>query len=291
MAYDTVASVLAGLRSDDATLQLIRDRALKESAIGRIRAGENFTQPSIRGVVPGQRLTAVATAEGGTKTLASGVLTTVNFQVQPVSLIVPVSNMLYQSATDLQKAVVNSLTEGIAVGLDNEMINNPNSVFTKGLITAASDAGNTKTSTAYLYNDLSDTFDLVQNTYYTVDGVIGRRGELGALRLAVPSGQTMFMPLFTPVNENIPATIFGAHAEFVDTRVLPKTGSGSEKRFIVGDFTQLYWGTWGGLKIDVFDQGSAGVYNAITQNITIVRAEVMLGFAVVNDAAFAYLTE
>ena len=37
MALDTVTSILAGLRNDDATLRLIRDRALATSAIERIR--------------------------------------------------------------------------------------------------------------------------------------------------------------------------------------------------------------------------------------------------------------
>lgn len=289
MAYDTVESVLAGLRSDDATLRLIRDRALKTSAIGKIRPGQNFTQPSIRGTVPGARLTAAAHASGANKTLASGILTTVNFSVHPVALVVPIENDLWTSGQDLQQAVITSLTEGIAVGLDNEIINNPNSVFADSIVASATAASNVKTSTLYLYNDMSDTFDMVQGTYYNVDGVIGRRGDIGGLRLAVPSGQTMFTPLFDPTPDG--AVIFHAPAEFVDGRVLPKTGSGSEVRFIVGDWTQLYWGTYGPMRIKLFDQATIGAYNAAAQNLTLVIAEVSLGFQVVNDAAFAILTE
>jgi len=289
MAYDSVESVIDGLRSDDATLRLIRDRALKTSAIGKIRPGQNFTQPSIRGTVPGARLTAVAHATGSNKTVASGILTTVNFQVRPVALVVPIDNDLWVSADDLQQAVISTLAEGIAVGLDNEMINNPNSVFTGSIVASATAASNVVTSTAYLYNDMSDTFDAVQDTYYTVDGVIGRRGDLGALRLAVPSGQTMFMPLFDASPEG--STVFGQPLETVDGRVLPKTGSGSEVRFVVGDWTQLYWGTYGPMRIKLFDQATIGAYNAASQDLTLVVAEISLGFQVVNDAAFALLTE
>lgn len=290
MALDTVTGVLAGLKSDDATLRLIRDRALATSAVGKIRPPANLTQPSVRGV-SSARLTGVAVAEGGTKTTTSGILTAYSYQVFPVALIVPVSNLLYQSSTDLQKSVISALTEGIAVGIDNEVINNPNSVFTSSLKAAAAAASNTVTSTAYLYNDMSNAFDLVQSTYYTVDGVIGRRGDIGALRLAVPSGQTMFNPVFMPATADMPATIFGAQFEPVDTRVLAKTASTGETRFVVGDFTQLEWGTWGDMRIDVFDQGSAGAFNAITQNITLVRAEMYIGFTIVNNAAFAVINE
>jgi HK97 family phage major capsid protein len=101
----------------------------------------------------------------------------------------------------------------------------------------------------------------------------------------------MFMPLFTPASENLPSTVFGAQCELVDTRVMAKTASTGETRFVVGDFSQLEWGTWGDLRIDVFDQGSVGNFNAITQNITIVRAEIYMGFTVVNDAAFAVINE
>jgi HK97 family phage major capsid protein len=290
MALDTVTSVLAGLRSDDATLRLIRDKAIATSAVGKIRPPANLTQPSVRGVSTA-RLTAAAVAEGSTKTIASGIATAYSYQVYPVAIIVPVSNMLYQSGPDIQKSIIAALVEGVAVGVDNEIINNPNSVFTLGVKAAAVAAGNTVTSGPYLYNDLSTAFDQVQSTYFTVDGVIGRRAEMGALRLAVPSGQTMFAPLFTPTNESAPATIFGADAEFVDGRVLPKTASTGETRFVVGDWTQLEWGTWGGMKIDVFDQGSAGAFNAITQNITLVRAEMYIGYTVVNNAAFSVVNE
>ena len=173
MALDTVTSILAGLRNDDATLRLIRDRALATSAIERIRPAARLTQPSVRGVNT-SRLTAQATAEGATKTLVSGVMNSFNYQVQAVALIVPISKMLYQSSADLQKDVVAALTEGVAVGIDREISLNPNGVFVSSLKAAATAAGNVVTSTADLYADMSDTFAKVEGTYFNVDGVLMR---------------------------------------------------------------------------------------------------------------------
>lgn len=290
MALDTVTALINGLNGDDATRRLIQEYSIAKSAVASIKAPARLTSPVVRGVNPG-RQTAYAVAEGGTKTIASGVLSTVSYQVFPVALIIPVSNVLYRTAQETQQAVIATLSDAIGAGIDNEIINNPNSVFTTGLVAAAATAGNNNTSGAYLYNDLSSTFGDVESTYYSVDGVIARRSEMGALRLAVPSGQSMFTPLFSPANGDAPASIFGAQVAFVDSRVLPTTGAGSEIRYVVGDFSQLDWGIYGDLQIEAFDSGTAGVWNAITQNVTLVRAEVLMGFAVVNNAAFATLAE
>lgn len=290
MALDTVAGVLSGLSADDATLRLIRDRALATSAVGRIRPPANLTQPSVRGVGTG-RLTGVAVAEGSTKTLASGVLTPFSYQVLPVAIIVPISNMLYQSSTDLQKSVISALTEGIAVGIDNEIINNPNSVFSTSLKAAATAAGNTQVVTSNLYNDFSTLFSKVESTYYSVDGVIVRNANKTSLRLATASGVTVVEPLWVPAADATTSRIFGAQTEFVDTRVLPNTVAGSEVIAVAGDFTQLEWGVWGGMKIDTSTEATVGAFNAFGQNLTLVRAEMYIGFAVVANAAFALLTE
>jgi len=45
------------------------------------------------------------------------------------------------------------------------------------------------------------------------------------------------------------------------------------------------------MRIKLFDQATIGAYNAASQDLTLVVAEISLGFQVVNDAAFALLTE
>lgn len=290
MALDTVASVLSSISGDSDLLNDIRDRAIATSAIARLKAPTTLTQPVVRGL-SSSRITGVAAAEGATKTTTSGILTAYSYQTLPVAIIVPVSNVLYQSSADLQKFVIATLTEAISVGIDNEILRDPNSTFGKSLVASATSAGNTTTTGAYLYNDMSTAFDQVQSTYYTVNGVIGRRAELGALRLAVPSGQTMFNPMFTPAHQNMPADIFGAQCEFVDTRALPKTAATAETRFVVGDFSQLEWGTFGGMQIKVSQDAATSSWNAFTQNLVLVRAEMYIGFTIVNDAAFAIIKE
>lgn len=296
MAIDTVASVLAGIAGDDATLRRIRDHALATSAIGRIKAPARLTSPVVRAVVPAGRLTAAAVAEGSTKTVASGIFTSMQYSVKAISIIIPISNTLYQSSTDLQESVATQLAEYIAVGVDNEIINDPNSVFGASLKASASAASNAVTESAYLYDDLSSVFNKVQSTYYTVNGVVARRMEIPALQKPLASGVTANISVnnfYLPGagGSSFGAQIFGVPAEFVDARVLDTATTTGKVRFVVGDFSQLEWGTWGDMQLAVSTEASTANYNAFTQNYTLVRAELYVGFAIINNGAFATLLE
>lgn len=290
MAIDTVASVIESISGDSVTLNNITEQAVFSSAIARLKEPVRSTTMVRRWVYP-RDLTAHFAGEGETKTIASGVLSDGYYQLLPMSLIVPLSNSLTQTAQNLQDVVVAKMVKAISEGIDREILRNTDSKFDAGVVAAATAASNTKaaaSATAITYAEMNDTFSLVNADGFEVNGVVVRGGSLGALRASETTGGNRF---FVDASEQRPASIFGARTEIVTGNVLPTTSSTGETMAVVGNWDYLDWATFGNVQIKLSEEGSAGVYNAFAQNLVLVRVELWAGFKVLDNNAFAILVE
>lgn len=289
MALDTVASLINGINGDSITRELIMANATKQSQVARIKAPTRLTSSTGRGFT-GSQPVATAVNPGGTKTVVDGLLTPVTYQTKAVSLIFPIDNLLDRTESDLQEYVVSLLTSGVALGMDREVLLNPNNVYGSGagIIAKATAAGNVVTTTSDFYTDVSNTLGMVEADGFIPNAVIMRATERAAIR---NSRTTDGIPLFVPSNGDVPATLFGTPLYTVTGEVLPTTSALGETRLVVGDWGHFSWGVFGDLTIEAFTSGTAGGYNAIEQNVTIVRAEIYMGYAVANANAFAVLKE
>ncbi len=290
MAFDTVAEVINAISGDSVTLNNITEQAVFNSAIARLKAPVRSTSMVRRWVYP-RDLTAHFAGEGETKTIASGVLSDGYYQLLPMSLIVPLSNSLTQEASNLQDVVVAKMVKAISEGIDREILRNTDSKFDAGVVAAAVAASNSKaaaSASAITYAEMNDTFSLVNADGFEVSGVVVRAGSMGALRASESTGGNRF---FVPADAQRPNEIFGARTEVVTGNVLPTSATTGETMAVVGDWDYLDWATYGNVSIRTFEEGTAGVYNALTQNLVIVRVELWAGYKVLDGNAFAVLVE
>lgn len=290
MAVETVAAIISGLTGEDETRRLIAAQALDRSQVDALRPAIRLTSPVVRGAYAGE-VEAYAVSEGATKTLASGLMNTVNYQVQAIAIAIPISNLVFESQEDLRRNVIDQLTAGIARGIDRTILRDTESVFGYSVTGKATTASNTKaaaSATAITYAEMSDTFGLVEADGYSVNGVIAREGNKGAFRLSETTGGNRF---WVPANASEPASVFGAPTYFVKSSgthpVLPQSATTGETMAVVGDWSQLHWGMYGDVQIKV----NPWAQDYFLKNQTLVLAEVYMGFAVLSGNAFALLVE
>lgn len=289
-SVETVTALIAGISGSDETRRMIVAQALDRSQIDALRPGQRFTSPVVRGVWAGE-VEALAVTEGGTKTVASGISNPVSFQTYAVAISIPISNLLEQSQDDLQKSITDQMIAGLARGIDRSILRNTEGVFASSVVAAASGVSNivvAASPTAITYAEMNSLFGTVEGDGHSVNGVIVREANKGALRLAETTAGNRY---FVPADRDTPASIFGAPVGFVKSTgslpVLPATGTGAEVMAVAGDWTQLVWGMYGDMQIKV----NPWAESYFLTNRTLVMAEVYIGFAILNPDAFALLTE
>lgn len=289
MAQETVLALLNGITGDNATRRLILANALDVSQIDKIKPAARLTSPVVRGLFP-SRVEAYATLEGAAKTVTSGNANTMQYTVQAISIVVPVSVALDRSEKDFKDSLVSQMVAGLARGIDRNIIRNSEGVYASSLVAAAaaaSNTGNAASGTAITYAEMSSTFGLVEADGYTPTGAVVRNDLKGALRASETTGGNRF---FVPSDRAEADTIFGVPVGYANTAVTPKvmeTGAG-KAMVIVGDFDQgLDWGIYG--DFDVTVNPFAEEY--FLTNRVLIRAEVYMGFAILNNSAFATLLQ
>lgn len=287
MALETVTAIIAGISGNDETRRLIAAQALDKSQIDRLKPAVRLTSPVVRGAFASE-IEAYAVAEGSTKTLASGVSNAVNYQVQAIAIMIPVSNLLFTSQDDLKDAIVGQLIAGLARGIDRTILRDSESVFGYSVTGAASAASNTTaaaSATAITYAEMSTAFGLVEADGYSPSGVVVREGNKAALRTQETTAGSKF---WSPADN----TVFGVPTVYVKSNgslpVLPQSGTTGEVMAVVGDWDAgLHWGMYGDFTIDA----NPWAYDYFSTNQVLVRAEVFMGFAILNNNAFGTLLE
>lgn len=287
MSLERVSAIISGIAGNDETRRLILAQALDSSQIDALKPAVRLTSPVVRGAFAG-RVEAYAVAEGSTKTTASGIMNAVSYQTQAIAIMLPVSYLLYQSEEDLQGAIVSQLVSGLARGIDRTILRDSETVFGYSVTGAASAASNTKSAasaTAITYAEMSDTFALVEADGFDVTGVVTRKSTESAYRIQ----ETTPGSKFWNATDN---TVFGRPNVFVSTYgslpVLASTVASGEVMAVVGDWEQgLHWGIYG--DFDVTPNPWSETH--FKKNEVLVRAEVYMGFAILNNNAFATLLE
>lgn len=287
MALEKISAIIAGIAGNDETRRLIAAQALDKSQIDALKPAVRLTSPVVRGAFASE-IEAYAVAEGNSKTLTSGAMNTVNYQVQAVAIMIPVSNILWTSETDLQDAIVSQLVAGLARGIDRTILRDTESVFGYSVTGAADAASNTKSAAsnvAVTYAEMSDTLGLVEADGFSPTGVVTREGTKAAYR----TQETTPGSKFWEATDN---TVFGIPNVFVKSNgslpVLPQTSTTGEVMAVVGDWDAgLHWGMYGDFDITP-NPWATGYFD---KNLTLVRAEIYIGFAILNNNAFATLLE
>lgn len=289
MAQETVLALLNGITGDNATRRLILAQALDVSQIDKIKPAARLTSPVVRGLFP-SRVEAYATQEGATKTVTSGNGNALQYTVQAIAINVPVSVALDRSEKDFKDSLVSQMVAGLARGIDRNIIRNSEGVYASSLVAAAaaaSNTGNAASGTAITFAEMSSTFGLVEADGYTPTGVVVRNDLKGALRASETTGGNRF---FVSSDRSEADSIFGVPVGYANTAVDPKvmeTGAG-KAMVIVGDFDQgLDWGIYGDFSVEVNPYAEAYWLS----NRVLIRAEVYMGFAILNNAAWATLLQ
>lgn len=288
MAQETVLALLAGITGDNATRRLILARALDVSQIDRLKPAARLTSPVVRGTWA-SRVEAYAVQEGGTKTVTSGNGNTLEYVTKAVAINVPVSLALSRSEKDFEQALIDQMVAGLARGIDRSILRNSEGVFSTSVIAAAAAASNTSNAasgTAITYAEMSTVFGLVEADGYTPDGVIVRDDLKGALRVSETTGGNRF---FVPSAQAEADTIFGQTVGYARTGTNPKvmeTGAG-KAMVVVGDWSQLDWGIYGDFEVET--NPFAETY--WLSNRALIRAEVWMGFGILDNSAFATLLQ
>lgn len=288
-SQETVIALLNGITGESATRRLILAQALETSQVDKLKPAARLTSPVVRGLFP-SRIEAYATVEGGAKTVTSGNSNTLQYTAQPISILVPVSVALDRSEKDFEASLIAQMVAGLARGIDRNILRNSEGVFSSSVIAAAaaaSNTGNAASGTAITYAEMSSTFGLVEADGFTPTGAMVRNDLKGALRASETTGGNRF---FVPSDRSEADSIFGVPVGYANTAVSPKvmeTGAG-KAMVVVGDWDQgLDWGIYGDFDVQV----NPWAYDYFTTNRVLIRAEVYMGFGILNNAAFATLLQ
>jgi len=95
-------------------------------------------------------------------------------------------------------------------------------------------------------------------------------------------------PIFQPGNAKEPGTLFGYPIRF--SRNFQKTGSPAAYELIVADWSFLFEGVRNELNLKMFDTGTVGSDNLLTEDKIAIRAKIRRGFAIRDVNAIAKVT-
>lgn len=285
MPLATIITAIDGLSRDQTTRNRIRDLVLQQSAIEAIRPADRLTSLTVNGLNFGN-IEAHVVNPGETKFSQDAAVTPYTYQAKALAVTFPMDLGLYQSEADVQAGLAAKIAEAMAIGVDREVLRNTDGKFATSLVAAATAASNVVVATSDRYADLSALFGKVEASgYANVNGLVLRSDVRAALRTPNAGGNVLVSP----------SDVFGVNPQYVSSRVLPMSVAVSETMAVAGDFSQLEWGIWSDLNIKYSEDASmvvgATTYNAFTQNLVLVRAEMYFGFSIVSGNAFAVLNE
>jgi HK97 family phage major capsid protein len=269
--------------------------------------GSGLTIPVITG-----EPTADWVAETAEKPVSRHTLGKKTLTPKKLAVIEPFSDEFRRDLPGLYGELVRRLPYALSTKFDQEAIfgnrNNIGSLYDEGEA-AATNANLQTVDTTDTYGDVLTAFTTVatanSNYGYDVNGIaVSPLGESLLMRAVSTVGTPLFMPDVT--NSRGVGRILGR--DVFKTRVLTTMTAGQDAdgagagttEFdtlygIVGDWNQAIWGTVEGVKVSFSDQATltdgGGSINLWQQNMFAVRAEIEIGFTVIDPKAFVLLTE
>lgn len=295
MSVSTVNDILTSLARTDVSTSTIRQIVQEQSAVAQLVAP--IPMPTtVMGATIVAEPTVAAKAYTGATTFQEPSLTPKVMTAYPLTAVLVFGRWADVDAEAFNEQLNAKLGSAFAKAIDAQILRDPQSVFGTSVITVASGCSNfyqTTTGTNYaLYDDLNSTVGLVEANDVFVSGIIGRRGDLAAVRGAKDSNGN---PVFASAVNGAPATLLGYPFYNVATQALPKTATPGEKRFIVGKWDEILWGIHTRLTIDLVTEGDVSdgstTYKLTSNDQIAVVARLRMGFVINNGCAFAYLYE
>lgn len=269
--------------------------------------GSGLTIPVISG-----EPTADWVAETAEKPVSRHTLNKKSLTPKKLAVIEPFSDEFRRDLPGLYNELVRRLPYALSTKFDQEAIfgnrNNIGSLYDEGEA-AATNANLQTVDTTDTYGDVLTAFSTVatanSNYGYNVNGIaVSPLGETLLMRAVSTVGTPLFMPDLTNstgVGRVLGRPVFRTAVLSTMPTGQDADGSGAgTTEFdtlygIAGDWNQAVWGTVEGVKVSFSDQATLNdggtALNLWQRNMFAVRAEIEIGFTVLDPKAFVLLTE
>lgn len=238
-------------------------------------------------------------AEGGSKPVANPDTTKGTIAVREWAVVVPIPNRLLKAnpneAVNLIRAAIapayarafdDLATTGAGVGGQSNLSQVTNTV---ALGTSLQNVGG-------IWKDFNNGLSLLANADEELTGTVLDLRVEPVVNSAVDSqGRPLWVdvPIGPDTNSaQVQGRVLGRPATYVKKLA---TGTGATKVVgYMGDWSRLLWGQIGAMEFFVSDQGTYNdgttVHSAVQENLTLFRAEALLGVQVADTAAFVKFT-
>jgi HK97 family phage major capsid protein len=251
-------------------------------------------------------------AETAEKPVSRHTLNKKSLTPKKLAVIEPFSDEFRRDLPGLYNELIRRLPYALSTKFDQEAIfgnrNQIGSFYDEG--EAASTNANLQTvDTTDTYGDILTAFTTVatanSNYGYNVNGIaVSTLGETLLMRAVSTTGVPLFMP--DVVNSSGVGRVLGRpvfRTSVLSTMPVDQDADGSgggTTEFntlygIAGDWNQAVWGTVEGVKVSFSDQATLNdggtSLNLWQRNMFAVRAEIEIGFTVLDPKAFVLLTE
>lgn len=275
---DVASTIIAGLPAQSAALRTFR----------RVNMTKSQQRMPVLSALP---VAYWVTGDTGLKQTSEMAWGNKYLDVRELAVIVPVPiNVIEDSDFDIAGEAVPRLIEAFGAKLDAATLMNVDNpwpeTYQKGIVRQAFDAGNyhTEGTSAAPHDDfagdISDTFAEVEEDGFDVNVVYARRKVRARLRnLRDDNGN----PIYQPVAQGNPATIYGEQLEFVAGGPWV-----NNYELVAGDRNAAILGVRKDFEFEVFTQGVISddsgnvVLNLMQQDAIAIRAVGRFAFAVAN---------
>jgi HK97 family phage major capsid protein len=235
-------------------------------------------------------------AEGGQKPATQGAMALKNMSPKKIAAIAVVSaEVVRANPGNYVNLFRDEIAEAFAVAFDAAALHGTSTPFTTYIdqSSKAVELGTASAATGGIYADINAGLALLVNDGKRLNGFAF---DVRAEPVINASVDTAGHPLFvdTPISETNPVVRPGrlmGRTAFMGEGVYGATGS------VVGyggDWTQVAWGTVGGITYDVSTEATVTVNGTLTslweRNLVAIRAEAEYGFLVNDTAAFVKYT-
>ena len=302
-----VSSLLPADVSQEILAKMLEGSAVQQLARRINVPGSGLTIPVITGEPTADWVAETAEKPVSRHTLASKALTP-----KKLAVIEPFSDEFRRDLPGLYNELVRRLPYALSTKFDQEAIfgnrNQIGSLYDEGEA-AATNADLQTVDATDTYGDVLTAFNTVatatSNYGHNVNGIaVSPAGETLLMRAVSTVGTPLFMPDVT--NSTGVGRVLGRPV--FKTRVLTTmptdqdadgSGAGTTEfntlYGIVGDWSQAIWGTVEGIKVSFSDQATLNdggtSLNLWQRNMFAVRAEIEIGFTVLDPKAFVLLTD
>ncbi len=276
----------------------IFDKAAEMSVVQRLAQQVPLSYAGVSVPVITGDVTASWVSEGATKPASTATMSLKNMDPKKLAVIIPVSaEVVRANPGNFTNVVRNSAAKAFAAAFDAAALHGTSTPFAAYLdqTTKAVELGAHTASEGGVWADLVPALDLLvtagkELTGWALDSVM----EPNLLGSVDGNGRPIFVD--TPLTDTAagaarPGRLMGRQS------YMSKNVATTNKTTVVGyagDWTQVAWGTVGGISYDVSTEASVTIngslVSAFENNLVIVRAEAEYGFVVNDVDAFVRIT-